>query len=114
MRLLIVVAVLPILAAAPAKADAPNSIVSMIGPAVGYLLGQSDLCDWNLSDKIEKTYQKSFTAIGMSPAQQAAAWDAAKIRRSAIGGMPAEGRVRMKADTCTPEFRARFEKDITD
>ena len=47
-------------------------------------------------------------------AQQAAAWDASKVRRAGIAGMPAEGQARMKADTCTPEFRARFERDIQD
>ena len=101
-------------AAEPAKADAPNSIVSALGPSVGYLLGQSDLCEWGLSDRIEKTYKASFQAIGMSPLQQSSAWDMAKVRRAGLADMGPEGRARMKADTCTPAFRARFEKDLTD
>jgi hypothetical protein len=101
-------------AAEPARADAPNSIVSLLGPSVGYLLGQSDLCDWGLSDRIEKTYKASFQAIGMSPLQQSAAWDMAKTRRAGLADMGPEAKARMKADTCTPAFRARFEKDLTD
>ena len=101
-------------AAEPAKADAPNSIVSALGPSVGYLLGQSDLCEWGLSDRIEKTYKASFQAIGLSPVQQSSAWDMAKVRRAGLAGMPAEGKARMKGETCTPEFRARFEKGLTD
>jgi hypothetical protein len=106
--------ILSTLAAVPAKADAPNSVVSLLGPSVGYLLGQSDLCQWDLTDKIEKTYKASFLAIGMSAAQQTAAWDMAKTRRTGLADMPADGKARMKADTCTPAFRARFEKDLTD
>ena len=101
-------------AIAPARADAPNSIVSLLGPSVGYLLGQSDLCEWGLSDRIEKTYKASFQAIGMSPLQQSSAWDMAKARRANLAEMSIEGKTRMKADTCTPTFRARFEKDLTD
>lgn len=102
------------LAAVPAKADAPNSVVSLLGPAVGYLLGQSDLCQWNLTAKIETIYSASFKAIGMSPQQQTAAWDLAKARRAGLAGMPAEAQARMKADTCTAAFRARFEQDMKD
>lgn len=101
-------------ASIPAKADIPNSIASLLGPSVGYLLGQSDLCQWDLTDKIEKTYQASFQTIGMSAAQQTTAWDMAKARRAGMADMPADGKARMKADTCTPAFRARFEKDLTD
>ncbi len=85
MRYVIVTVILSALAAAPAKADAPNSIVSLLGPAVGYLLGQSDLCEWGLNDKIEQTYKASFQAIGMSAAQQASAWEKAKARRAGLG-----------------------------
>ena len=102
------------LAAVPARADAPNSVASQLGPSVGYLLGQSDLCQWNLTDKIESTYKASFQAINMSTAQQTAAWDMAKARRAGLAGMPAEGKARMKADTCTPELRARVEQDLKD
>jgi hypothetical protein len=112
MRYLIISVILSALAAAPSKADAPNSIVSLLGPSVGYLLGQSDLCEWGLTDKIEQTYKASFQAIGMSAAQQSSAWEQAKARRAGLASMPAEGKARMKADTCTAEFRARFEQDM--
>jgi len=112
--IIIFIAMLSALAAVPAKADVPNSVVSLLGPSVGYLLGQSDLCEWGLNDKIEQTYKASFQAIGMSAAQQTAAWDMAKARRAGLAGMPADGKARMKADTCTPAFRARFEQDMKD
>jgi hypothetical protein len=114
MRYAILTLALSALAAAPAKADAPNSIASIVGPSVGYLQGQSDLCEWGLSDKIESTYKASFQAIGMSAAQQAAAWEQAKTRRAGLAGMPAEAKARMKSDTCTPAFRARIEQEIKD
>jgi hypothetical protein len=115
MRYAIILTVLSsALAAVPARADAPNSVVSLLGPSVGYLLGQSDLCEWGLNDRIEQTYKASFQAIGMSAAQQAAAWEQAKARRAGLAGMPAEGKARMKADTCTPAFRARIEQEIKD
>jgi hypothetical protein len=94
------------------KADAPHSIVSLLGPSVGYLLGQSDLCQWGLTQTIEDTYKASFKAIGMSAVQQDAAWEHAKARRAGLNGMAAEAQARMKADTCTPSFRARFEQDL--
>ncbi len=102
------------LAAVPAGAEVPNSITSLLGPSVGYLLGQSDLCQWDLTDRIEKTYKASFQAIGMTPAQQTAAWAQAKARRNGLNGMPAAAKERMKADTCTPEFRARIEQNLRD
>jgi hypothetical protein len=105
---------LPALAAVPAGAEAPNSITSLLGPSVGYLLGQSDLCQWDLTNKIEKTYKASFQAIGMTAAQQTAAWARAKIRQNGLISMPAEAKERMKAETCTPAFRARIEQDLHD
>ena len=114
MRFAIVIAglALPLLASAPAKADAPNAIVSLLGPGVGYLLGQSDLCQWGLTDKIEQTYKASFKIIGLSAAQEAAVWTQAKARRDGMAGMPSEAQARMKADTCTDAFRMRFEQDL--
>jgi hypothetical protein len=107
-------AVLPALAAVPAEAAPPNSITALLGPGIGYLLGQSDLCQWNLTDKIDETYKAAFQAIGMTPAQQAAVWEEAKARRNGMAGMPADAKERMKADTCTPALRARIEQDLTD
>jgi hypothetical protein len=101
------------IAPAPARADAPKPIVSVLGPAVGYLLGQSDLCGWNLTDKIETTYKAGFNAIGLSADQQASVWTQAKARRDGMAGMPPAAQSRMKAETCTDAFRARFEQDMT-
>lgn len=112
MRYIPVAVILSALSTVPATADAPNSIVSLLGPSVGYLLGRSDLCQWDLTGKIEQTYKASFQAIGMSPAQQTAAWEMAKARRAGLSAMPADGKARMKADTCTPAFRARIEEDL--
>jgi hypothetical protein len=102
------------LAAVPAEAEPPNSITSLLGPSVGYLLGQSDLCQWGLTEKIEKTYKASFQAIGMTAAQQAAAWKQAKARHNGLAAMSTKAKERMKADTCTPAFRARIERDLAD
>ena len=35
-----------------ACAVVPNSIASLLGPSIGYLMAQSDLCGWNLNDRI--------------------------------------------------------------
>ena len=32
----------------------PNSIVALLGPSIGYMLSQSDLCQWGLADRITK------------------------------------------------------------
>jgi hypothetical protein len=70
----------PVLAATPAEA-APNSVAVLLGPSVGYPLAQSDLCQWDISAKIRKTYEAIFKAIGMTDAQQAAAWGQRRIGR---------------------------------
>ena len=110
----IAVAVLLALVAIPSRAEVPNSVAALLGPGVGYLLSQSDLCQWDLTAKIEKTYQDGFKAIGMTAAQQASAWSQAAASRKDLADLPAEAKTRMKADTCTPASRARVEKDITD
>ena len=115
MRYVMIAAVwLSVMAAGQAVADAPNSITFLLGPSVGYLLGQSDLCQWGLTEKIEKTYKAGFQAIGMTTAQQAAAWKEARARQNGLASMPAKAKERMKAATCKPDFRARIEQNLTD
>jgi hypothetical protein len=109
-----VVSLLAAFAAAPAGAEVPNSITALLGPTVGYLLAQSDLCQWGLNEKIEKTYRDGFKTIGMTAAQQATAWAQAAARRKALADLPAEAKTRMKADTCAPAARARVESDLAD
>ena len=104
---------LPVLAATPTEA-APNSVAVLLGPSVGYLLSQSDLCQWDISAKIRKTYEASFKAIGMTDAQQAAAWAQAVDRQKALANLPDATKAKMKADTCTAEQRDRVEHDLTD
>jgi hypothetical protein len=60
--------------ASAVHAAAPNPVVALLGPAVGYLLSQSDLCEWGLTEKITRTFKSGFGAIGMTAAQQATAW----------------------------------------
>jgi hypothetical protein len=110
----IVFAVLLALVVSPSRAEVPNSVTALLGPAVGYLLAQSDLCQWDLAAKIEKTYQDGFKTMGMTAAQQASAWSQAAARRKDLADLPAEAKTRMKTETCTPAFRARVEKDIAD
>src|SRR6186713_2952010 len=95
-----VVTLLPALAATPAGAAVPNSITALLGPTLGYLLAQSDLCQWDLSGKIEATYRHGFQTIGMTAAQQATVWAQAATRRKDLADLPAEAKTRMKADTC--------------
>jgi hypothetical protein len=98
--------------AAPAGAEVPNSIAALLGPNVGYLLAQSDLCRWGLTEKIETTYRSSFKAIGMTEDQQAAAWTQAADRRKHLAALPAKAKTRMKVDTCAQADRARVESEL--
>ena len=111
----IALALLPALAAAmPSRAEVPNSIAVLLGPSVGYLLAQSDLCGWGLTAKIEETYRDSFKRIGMTAEQQASAWSQAAARHKALTALAARANARMKAETCTPASRAQLEKDLGD
>jgi hypothetical protein len=105
---------IPTLVATTADAAVPNPVAALLGPSVGYLLSQSDLCQWGLSEKIEKTYQSGFKAIGMTAAQQATAWEQAKSRQRDLANLPAEAKARMKSDTCTPADRARVDRNLAD
>lgn len=111
---IVFVVLLPALAAAPARAAVPNSVAALLGPSIGYLLAQSDLCEWRLTAKIEQTYRKDFETIGMTAAQQASTWSQASARRRALAALPAEAKTHMKAETCTPASRARVEHDLAD
>jgi hypothetical protein len=114
MRSLTLLAIVFLFTASAAEAAVPKSIAVLLGPSVGYLLSQSDLCGWGLNAKIEQTYQQSFKAIGMTQEQQTAAWDQAKARQLELGKIPAEAKARMKADTCTAESRAHVERNLSD
>jgi len=100
------------LAAAPADAKVPNSVIALLGPSVGYLLSQSDLCEWSLTERIQATYKKGFKQIGMTPAQQATVWEDAKTHQTELANIPAEAKARMKADTCTSASRTRVEHTL--
>ena len=85
-----------------------------LGPPIDYRLAQSDLCHWELTERIQATYRNGFKEMGMTAAQQAAVWDQAMTRQRDLGNLPVEAKARMKADTCTPAFRARVEHDLAD
>jgi hypothetical protein len=97
-----------------AGAAVPNSIASLLGPSIGYLMGQSDLCGWSLNDRIRATYQKDFAQIGMTDAQQAAAWEQAQTRETKITSLPPKAQEGMKAGICTSAARAELEKQLAD
>jgi hypothetical protein len=97
-----------------AGATVPNSIAALLGPSVGYLMGQSDLCGWGLNDKIHATYQKDFAQIGMTDAQQSAAWQQAQERETKLASLPAEAKDGMKTGVCTSAARAELEKQLAD
>lgn len=94
-----------------AGAAVPNSL---LGPSIGYLMAQSDLCGWSLNDRIRATYQKDFAQIGMSDAQQSAAWQQAQARETRLTSLPAKAQDSMKAGICTSAARAEFEKQLAD
>ena len=96
------------------KAEVPKPIVALLGPSIGYLLSQSDLCQWGLTDKIRATYRNGFTAIGMTEAQQSAAWAQAAEAQRRMADLPADAKERMKADTCTAVARERVEHELGD
>ena len=97
-----------------ASAAVPNSIAALLGPSVGYLMGQSDLCGWGLNDRIRATYQKDFAQIGMTDAQQSAAWQQAQARQSKLASLPPKAQDGMKAGICTSAARAELEKQLAD
>jgi hypothetical protein len=108
------IAVIFSFAVSAAGAAVPNSVAVLIGPDIGYLMSQSDLCQWGMSAKVQATYQQAFRTMGMTVAQQAAAWDQAKARQADLAKLPADAKARMKADTCTPEAKAHFEHNLAD
>jgi hypothetical protein len=76
------------LTASAAGAAVPNSITSLLGPSIGYLMGQSDLCGWNLNDRIRATFKKDLAQIGMTDAQLAAVWQQAEARETSSRVFP--------------------------
>jgi hypothetical protein len=91
----------------------PNPVVAVLGPSIGYLLAQSELCQWALTEKVRTTYQEAFKQIGMTPEQQATAWAQAVVHQKRLAEIPAEAQARMKAETCTSEAHGRFERDLS-
>jgi hypothetical protein len=97
-----------------AGAAVPNSIAALLGPSVGYLMGQSDLCAWDLNDRIRATYQKDFAQIGMTEAQQSGAWEQAEARETKLMSLPEKAKDGMKAGICTSAARAELEQRLAD
>jgi hypothetical protein len=97
-----------------AGAAVPNSIASLLGPSIGYLMAQSDLCGWSLNDKIRAIYQKDLAQIGMTDAQQAAAWQQAQARQAKLTSLSPKAKAGMKAGICTSAARAEVEQQLAD
>jgi hypothetical protein len=97
-----------------AGAAVPNSITSLLGPSIGYLMGQSDLCGWNLNDRIRATFKKDLAQIGMTDAQLAAVWRQAEARETKLTGLPPKAKDGMKAGICTSAARAELEQQLSD
>lgn len=100
--------------ATQAAADAPRSVVALLGPSLGHLMAQNDICGWNLGARIEATYKAGFTRIGLTAEQQAGVWDRARWAQKGMLSSPDAAKARMKAEMCTPEIRARIEQDLAD
>jgi hypothetical protein len=113
-RAVVLTSLLVLSATSGARAAVPDRIVGLLGPAVGYLLSQSDLCQWGMSDRIRKAYDGAFTAIGMTEAQRMAAWDQASATQGRLGDVPGEAKDRMRTETCTGAARERVEHDLRD
>jgi hypothetical protein len=108
------ISLVPVIAATAARAAVPNPIVALLGPSVGYLMSQSELCQWGLTEKIKQTYQEGFRSIGMTAVQQATAWDEAVATQKRLANISDDAKAHMKADTCTSASRTRVERDLTD
>jgi hypothetical protein len=102
------------LAVSSSAAAVPNSIASLLGPSIGYLQAQSELCGWNLNDRIRATYQKDFAQIGLTEAQQSAAWQQAQAREAKLTSLPPEAKDGMRAGICTSDARAELERQLAD
>lgn len=111
-RVIALAGLLPCLAAGPAAADVPQSIVALLGPSLGHLMAQNDLCGWKLDTKIEGTYKASFQTIGLTQAQQTTVWEKAGFARQGMMSTPAAAQDRMKSEMCTPAIKARIEQDL--
>lgn len=107
-------ALLTDLTVSAAGAAVPNSIASLLGPSIGYLLAQSDLCGWSLNDRIRTTYQKDFAQIGMTDAQQGMVWKQAQARETKLTSLPPKAKAGMKAGICTSAARAEVEQQLAD
>src|SRR4051794_35811049 len=112
--LTVAVVVIVSLTASAVEAAVPKSIAVLLGPSVGYLLSQSDLCEWGLNAKIEKTYSQAFRSVGMTQAQRRAAWEQAQEKQREPPKLPPEAKPRMKTDPCRPDSRARLERIISE
>jgi hypothetical protein len=72
------------LAVSAAGAAVPNPIASLLGPSIGYLQAQSELCGWNLKDKIRATYQKeALIAPAYAPRPRALSSSGSSLTRAA-------------------------------
>ena len=111
-RTLCLIGLLPMLAAMPAAAEAPRSIVMLLGPSLGHLMAQSDLCAWNLGATIETVYKSAFQKIGLTAQQQGAVWEQARREQQGMLSAPDVAKARMKAEMCAPAIKARIEQDL--
>ena len=107
-------AVLAGLSVSAARAEAPNAIAALLGPSVGFMMAQSEICGWDLKDKIHAAYQKGFAKIGMTDAQESAAWEQAAAREAKLMSLPEKAKDSMKGAVCTSAARADLEKEIAD
>lgn len=113
-RTILLAALLAFAATPGARAAVPDRITTLLGPSVGYLLSQDELCRWSMGERIRKAYDESFVALGMTQAQRSQAWNQATATQQRLAAVPAEARDRMRADTCTSAARERVEGELRD
>jgi hypothetical protein len=113
-RSVVLTSLLLLSATSGASAAVPNRIVGLLGPAVGYMLSQSDLCKWGMSDRIRRAYDDAFTALGMTQAQRVATWDQALATQQRLADVPGAAKDRMRAETCTDAAHERVERELQD
>jgi len=112
MRVIILAAVASFVLPAQSMAATPDSIVALLGPSLGGLLAQSDLCGWKIADKIDATYQRSFKQIDMTDTQVTAVWAKAHSRQAEMAKIPSAGKARMKREMCTTESRQQVDHNL--
>jgi hypothetical protein len=106
-------ALLPTPALAAPAADELTPEIELVAEGAGEVLAVDQLCQWDLAPKLEAALRAGAKEMKMSARlQQAIRAKVMEIRNAKFGNLTPAGRVRTKAELCTPEQRAFLGKLI--